>query len=343
MRILVSALEPSANLHLNYLLKKLEGVEITGIFDRAFGEPLYGMETFSVMGIADAAGKYFVAREAMARMVEEADGCEKVLLIDAPAFNLPLAKKLKRRYPNKEIIYYILPKVWAWKKRRAKEVARRCDVLAAVFPFETRFYPTAEYVGNPLLDELHVRRLPQAGTTAFLPGSRRSEITRLMPVFRETARRLPGKKVLAIPAFMDDARIAEWYGDIGAFEVVRDTQEAVAKAEFAFVCSGTATLETALIGTPFVMVYIARSWEYALAKRLVKIPYKGLANIILDFEGEGPMHEELFQEEVNCERLLDLYETLDREAFGQKSRRLWEILGHGSAERVAQLVRNGYN
>ncbi|WP_201352762.1 lipid-A-disaccharide synthase [Hydrogenimonas urashimensis] len=343
MRVLTSALEPSANLHLKYLLDRLEGVEIYGIFDKRLGEPLYGMEEFSVMGIVDVLAKYFKGKEAIAEMVSLAKECDKVLLIDAPAFNLPLAEAIKERYPHKEIIYYILPKVWAWKKGRAKKVERYCDRLASIFPFERRFYRRAEYVGNPLLDEIDVAWHPPKApeTIAFLPGSRKSEITRLMPVFKETAERLGGRrKILSIPAFISHEKIESWYGDISGFEVARDAKNAVAQAHFAFVCSGTATLETALIGTPFVLVYKARPLDYAIGNALVKLRYKGLANIIMDFEGKTPVHPEIFQNDVNSDNLLKLYETMDRGHFADKSRELREILRHGSADEVAKMILN---
>ena len=343
MKLLVSALEPSANVHLKYLMEKLPDVEIAGIFDRALGTPLYGMDEFSVMGFVDVLAKYFKGKEAVAEMTQLAGECDKVLLIDAPAFNLPLAKAIKERYPKKEIVYYILPKVWAWKKGRAKKVDRYCDRLASIFPFEKRFYPRAEYVGNPLLDEITLTWRPteDAETIAFLPGSRKSEITRLMPVFKEVAEALPGRrKVLSIPDFISDEKIAEWYGDISGFDVVRDAQHAVAQAHFAYVCSGTATLETALIGTPFVLVYKARPLDWIIGNAIVKLPYKGLANIVMDFAGREPVHPEIFQNDVMKERLLELYETMDRDRFADGSRELHEILRYGSAENMARLILN---
>ncbi len=342
MKLLVSALEPSANLHLGYLLKELKDTQICGIFDRRFGEPLYGMEEFSVMGVVDVLAKYFKGKEAVEEMAALARDCDRVLLIDAPAFNIPLAKAIKRRYPEKQIVYYILPKVWAWKRKRAALVNAYCDRLASIFPFESHFYERAEYVGNPLLDEIKIERKPDetAETLAFLPGSRRSEVTRLMPVFREVASKLDGRrKLLVVPPFIEDGKIGEWYGDIEGFEVVRDTHEALAASHFAYVCSGTATLEAALIGTPFVLVYKARPVDYAIGRFFVKLPHVGLANIIMDFEGEGEVHPELFQEDVNAKNLLNLYENLDREAFGRKSLKLHEILRHGSAANVAKMLQ----
>jgi len=341
MNLLVSALEPSANLHLKFLIKEFANIEISGIFDRSLGEPLYGMDEFSVMGVVDVLAKYFKGKEAIAEMVSLSKNCDKVLLIDAPAFNIPLARAIKKMYPDKEIIYYILPKVWAWKKRRAELVDRYCDRLASIFPFEKSFFRKAEYVGNPLLDEIGIQRDESKGveTIAFLPGSRKSEITRLMPVFKETVKQLGNqRKLLVIPEFIDKNRIEEWYGDISSFEVVQDTHKAVAQSHFAFVCSGTATLETALIGTPFVLVYKARPLDYKIGRFFVKLPHVGLANIIMDFEKRSPVHPELFQEDVNSNNLLRFYEKMDRDNFEKKSEELREILKTGSAKRVAEMV-----
>jgi len=341
MNLLVSALEPSANLHLKFLLKELENVNIAGIFDRSFGEPLYGMDEFSVMGVVDVLAKYFKGKEAIAEMVSLSKNCDKVLLIDAPAFNIPLARAIKKRYPDKEIIYYILPKVWAWKKRRAQLVDRYCDRLASIFPFERDFFKNAEYVGNPLIDEIDTKRdvIKDVETIAFLPGSRKSEITRLMPVFQETAKELGNRrKLLVVPEFIDKNRIEEWYGDISSFEIVQDTHKAVAQSHFAFVCSGTATLETALIGTPFVLVYKARPLDYKIGRFFVKLPRVGLANIIMDFEKRSPVHPEIFQEDVNSDNLLKFYETIDRDHFEKKSEELRKILKTGSAKRVAEMI-----
>jgi lipid-A-disaccharide synthase len=191
------------------------------------------------------------------------------------------------------------------------------------------------------LDEITLTWRPdeKRETVAFLPGSRRSEITRLMPLFKEVADALPGRrKVLSIPGFISDEKIAEWYGDISGFDVVRDAQHAVAQAHFAFVCSGTATLETALIGTPFVLVYKARQLDWLIGNAIVKLPYKGLANIIMDFAGKSPVHPELFQDDVTKEKLLALYETMDRSHFTEKSEELRAMLGHGSAEPLAKML-----
>jgi len=122
MNLLVSALEPSANLHLEPILDKLSEFELSGIFDEKFGTPLYKSSEFSVMGIMDVLPKILKAKEAIKEMVFLSKTADTVLLIDSPAFNIPLAKAIKEKYPKKKIVYYILPKVWAWKKGRVKNI-----------------------------------------------------------------------------------------------------------------------------------------------------------------------------------------------------------------------------
>ena len=152
MKILVSSLEPSANLHLGEILKE-EKFEIVGIFDEKFGTPLYGSREFAVMGFIDVIPKILKAKEAIKNLANLSKECDKVLLIDGPSFNLPLAKEIKKVNPSIEIIYYILPKVWAWKKGRIKTVNKYVDKKAYIFPFEEEFWGKG-YVGNPLLDEI---------------------------------------------------------------------------------------------------------------------------------------------------------------------------------------------
>ncbi len=340
MKLLVSALEASANSHLEPLLRVGE-YEIEGIFDKKFGSPLYPSSDFSVMGFLDVLPKIMMAKRAINQMVQLSEKVDRVLLIDSPAFNLPLAKAIKKRFPKKEIIYYILPQVWAWKEKRVAKVERYCDKLASIMPFETRYYNRAVYVGNPLLDEIEVvkKEPSSAKKVAFLPGSRRSEIKSLMRVFKETAKEIDAKKVLVIPKSFDDKTIEEFYGDIEDFEISRDTHKTLCQSDFAFVCSGTATLEAALIGVPFVLVYKAKTLDYWIAKRFVKLKYAGLANIILDFYNKEPLHKEFFQEDVNKNNLLKEYHKNDPKIFLQKAKQLRDILKYPSAKNLDRLIK----
>lgn len=214
MKLLVSALEPSSNLHLKEVLKHTQDVELTGIFEKSIdeGTPLYDISEMAIMGIVDAIKKLRWFFKVADEMVELARDADKILLMDSSAFNLPLAKKLKTAYPDKEIIYYILPQVWASRPKRVEKLEQYCDKLLGILPFEVDYYPQgkAEYVGHPLLDEIDVHRVESEtkGCITFMPGSRKSEITRLMPIFLELRRKLGNeiRPLLVIPPSFPETR-----------------------------------------------------------------------------------------------------------------------------------------
>ncbi|OQX50350.1 MAG: lipid-A-disaccharide synthase [Epsilonproteobacteria bacterium 4484_20] len=343
MKLLVSALEPSSNLHLKEVLKHTRDVEPIGIFDQRIGvgTPLYDISQMAIMGVVDAISKlrwFFKVADEMTVLAAKAD---KILLMDSSGFNLPLAKKLKARYPDKEIIYYILPQVWASRPKRVKKLEKYCDRLLGILPFETAYYPErkAEYIGHPLLDEITLAHDAASDTIAFMPGSRKSEISRLLPVFKEVRAKLPGKKaLLIIPPGFSEEKIGAWYGDISMFETGRDTHTALARSEFAFICSGTATLEAALIGTPFTLAYIAKKVDFFIGTKLLNIKQVGLANIILSHYNGTILHNELLQEEVTVDNLLKEYYNTDRKKFADKAKELKEYLDHGSSENVAKII-----
>jgi len=343
MKLLVSALEPSSNLHLKEVLKHTQNVELIGIFDKSIenGTPLYDISEMAIMGVVDAIKKlrwfYKVADE----MVALAKDADKILLMDSSGFNLPLAKKLKTAYPDKEIIYYILPQIWASRPKRALKLEQYCDTLLGILPFEVDYYPQgkARYIGHPLLDEINVTHNVHSNTIAFMPGSRKSEIGRLLPVFKEVQAKLPEKKaLLIIPSSFSEEKIASWYGDISMFEISRDTHTALAQSEFAFICSGTATLEAALIGVPFTLAYIAKKVDFFIGTKLLGITQVGLANIILSNYNQTTLHKEILQEEVTVDNLLKEYYNTDREIFTKKAKELRDYLGHGSSENVANIL-----
>jgi len=336
MKILVSSLEPSANLHLSEILKR-EKFEIVGIFDEKFGKPFYSSKEFSVMGFIDVLPKILKAKEAIKELAFLSKSCDKVLLIDGPSFNIPLAKEIKKVNPNIEIIYYILPKVWAWKKGRIKTINKYIDKKAYIFPFEKEYWGEG-YVGNPLLDEITTFRDEKIyNQVAFLAGSRKSEIKSLMPIFREIAKKIDVKKVLVVPKIYENNM--DIYGDISNFEISFDTHKTLLESDFAYICSGTATLEAAIIGTPFVLMYKARQIEYMIAKMFVRLNYVGLANIIFEKEGLEAFHKEYLQK-FNINELLEDYKTSNLQKWLQKSKKIREILKFGSSENVIKLLKN---
>lgn len=390
MKYLISCLEPSANLHFKEVLahlKKLDpACEICGIFDEKLGSPIYKSSEFSAMGFVEILPLILKARRAVAQMTRLAAECDRVLLIDSPAFNLPLARAIKESGARAEISYYILPQVWAWKPHRAEKLKKFCDNLLSIWPFEAKFFgadyevdkgavtqeaesknsalqetkdkdaapkedaahpsersaKTAKYsfVGHPLLDEITLRKqsYDKQGKIAFMPGSRRAEISRLMPIFRALAPKFENsERALIIPPHLMDQR-DEIYGPLDGFSIANDTPATLKDCDFAFICSGTATLEAALIGTPFVLCYKARAFDVWLARKLVKLKHVGLANIIFDFLGEKPLHEELLQSEVSTQNLLAAYERCDAAKFKLASKKLRDYLKLGSSENVAKIL-----
>lgn len=272
-----------------------------------------------------------------------------VLCIDSPAFNIPFAKALKKANSTTKRIYYILPQVWAWKKGRIPVIESHFDSLASILPFEAKFYSKSTYVGHPLLDEISefkseqdlqnsLKKEEKDKIIAFLPGSRKSEIQRLMPIFRDLAQNFAGKKVLCVPSF--NLKRLEIYGDIDNFSVQTNAPAVLKRADFAFICSGTATLEAALVGTPFVLAYKAKALDYYIAKMLVKLRHIGLANIICDFANVTPLHPELLQNAVSVKNLHSAYINFDYEAFFAKIAFLKKYLRFGSAKNMAQMLSN---
>jgi lipid-A-disaccharide synthase len=292
------------------------------------------------MGIMDVLPKILKAKEAIKEMVFLSTFADTILLIDSPAFNIPLAKAIKKQYPDKKIVYYILPKVWAWKKGRVKKVEAYCDILASIFPFEDKFYNKSIYVGNPLLDEITTFKNPDItyDSVAFLPGSRKGEIKKLMPIFRKLSTKINKKRFLIVPSFFKDKNLDEIYGDTSEFYISYDMQETLSQSDFAFVCSGTATLESAIVGTPFVLAYKAKALDYFIGSRLVKLSHVGLANIIMAFAGKEEVHQEFLQDEVTVENLFKAYKEFDTKGFHTKSLELKEMLQHGAVDKIISLL-----
>ena len=214
-----------------------------------------------------------------------------LILIDYPSFNLRMAAFCKRHLPQTKIIYYIPPKVWAWKRRRVHKIAKLCDEVLGIFPFEPAFYARygyrCTYVGNPTAEEIanHKSQITNhKSQIAILPGSRPSEISHCLPKMLEAAHRFAGYQVVVCAApGIEDAFYTPY---LNAHDTLtRDTYATVQEACAAIVNSGTATLETALLGCPQVAVYhIACSRLIGLVRwaqpLFFSIPYFTLVNII---------------------------------------------------------------
>jgi lipid-A-disaccharide synthase len=223
-------------------------------------------------------------------------------------------------------------------------LAQTIDKLASILPFEPSYYPDdapIEYVGHPLLDIItqHKKEIAsKIDTIAFMPGSRKGEIRKLMPIFHELVQKIEKKAVIIIPPHFSEDEVQELYGDLSRFEIVQDAHKTLLEVDFAFICSGTATLEASLIGTPFILTYIANKFDYFIASRLVKLNYLGLGNIMFEKFAHRALHPEFIQDEVSVNALLEAYQKYDREKFFQDSQALNGYLQHGSSKRVAKII-----
>ena len=171
-----------------------------------------------------------------------------------------------------------------------------------------------------------------------MPGSRKGEISKLMPIFHKVREELDIKALIAIPEYFSKDEIESIYGDLSNFEIVYDSHKALYDADFAFICSGTATLEAALIGTPFILSYIAKPLDYFIATKFVKLDYIGLSNIMFSKFNNRAIHPEFIQEEVTEENLIMSLKEYNTETFLSDSKKLRTYLQNGSAKNIAAII-----
>jgi lipid-A-disaccharide synthase len=284
---------------------------------------------------------------------------DALILIDYPSFNLKIAKFCKNHLPNTKVIYYIPPKIWAWKKWRVHSIAKYCDEILGIFPFEPAFYAKygykCHYVGNPTAD--CIREFTATSPTSYdrptiaiLPGSRRSEISHCLPIMLEAARKVAGEQyhiiVTAAPG-IEDAFYQSFL--LHNETLTRDTYNIVAHAQAAVVNSGTATLETALIGCPQTAVYHVAGSKYLeklLRPILFRIPHFTLVNIIPNQE----IIQELIASRFTTENVAHelhrlLYDQEYRTNMLTRYQQLHTILGNASAannaaDKIYTLILN---
>ncbi len=274
---------------------------------------------------------------------------DAVILIDYPGFNLKIAKFLHNlQIP---VIYYISPQIWAWKQSRVKIIRKVVDKMMVILPFEKDFYEKygveVEFHGHPLLDALNRSHFEPVITddgksiVALLPGSRRQEILQVLPRMVSVVPRFPDVRFVIAGV---DSHGPEFYqsitGNLNIPVVMGRTYDLLKQAKAALVTSGTATLETALIGTPEVVCYRGGNISYQIALRLIKVKYISLVNLIMD----RPVVKELIQDELNVENLsrelnLLLNDTPERKNLLGDYDELRQILGgDGASRRAAESV-----
>ena len=265
------------------------------------GEQIFDWADEAVVGIWDVLKKYGYFRKQLHRMLDEIEKekPDALITIDYPGFNLRLAKAAKARVPGLRCIQYISPQVWAWKQDRIPKMAKYLDLMLCLFPFEVPMYEgvglKAICTGHPLLDTLGAKRNPSAPErdmqlTALLPGSRSKEIRRIFPVMLDTAvhlrsarQRMRFQAAAASETLRDEMlEIMRRRGKDDSFcpITVGTAHDLMQRAGTGMVCSGTATLEATYFGLPMVILYKTAWLTYVIGRRLLKIPFLGLPNVL---------------------------------------------------------------
>jgi lipid-A-disaccharide synthase len=324
-------------------------------------ETLFSVAELTGMGLVELAGNlgnlwraYSVLKHALKERRPNL-----LVLVDFPEFNLRLARFAKTlRIP---VLYYVSPQIWAWRRGRVRQIARWVDHMAVIFPFEAAFYERhgvkVSFVGHPLLESVHASvdratTLTKIGldpckpVIALLPGSRRAEVSRHLPMMREAAVRLLQERQIQFfcvcASTIDAAEIKSALAHpVLRMPVVHENRyDAIHAADVVWAASGTVTLETALLGRPMIVVYRVSWLTYLIARLLVRVDHIGMVNLIA---GER-LVPELVQSDVNPARMaaesrILLDDAQVRAGTIAKLSTLRERLGGlGAADRVADLA-----
>ncbi len=359
-KVFIIAGEASGDLHGKNLVKALikqdSSLEIL-----AYGGPMMTSAGANIVRDYKAyafMGFYEVAKNIRV-VLQNIKETEKIILqaqpdvlvfIDFPGFNLRIAKKLKHQLPKTHFVYYIAPQVWAWKKNRVHELNKLMDKIFVILPFEKDFFGKfgyeVTYAGHPLLDEIqkveHIEK--EQDLIAVLPGSRIQEIQKTLPIFLETAEALPSFQFsISTMSHIPDSLYNSILKNKPGLKNVRlhhgETYELLRKASLGLITSGTATLETALLGTPQVVTYKTSGLSYFIGKQIVDIKYISLVNLIMD----RTVVTELLQADFNTQNVIQEINKLNdmdtRSKMLSDYKELLEILGsQGPSNQIAEYI-----
>lgn len=321
----------------------------------------------AVVGVTEAVfklGRLWRAMRQVRRTIRD-NRPDLLILIDFPDFNLHAASYAKKL--GIRVLYYISPQIWAWRGGRIKKIRKTVDKMAVILPFEADIYRAANvdatFVGHPLLDDVKTRYSPQESkkhfhlaegvtTIALLPGSREKEVARLLPGLLRAGElinaKLPAVQfILPLADTIDEGLVLpDTDRSSLSIKVVKgEIYDAISTADLAIVASGTATLETALLGIPMIIIYRVSWLSYLIGRLLIKVRHIGLVNIIA---GKTIMPE-LIQERANPEEIAGealaiLTDQERRMEMGTELAALREKLGRpGAAERTAKIAYDMIN
>lgn len=273
-----------------------------------------------------------------------------LILIDYPGFNLRIAEWAKSK--GIKVVYYISPQIWAWKQNRVYKIKKSVDLMLTILPFEKDFYKKfdmeVKYVGHPLVDAVNRYRLeekidfrkqyqlPEKPILALLPGSRKQEISKKLPIMLEAAKAFNNYQIIIAGAPSMDESFYQQFISKEDRIIFGATYPILENASLAMVTSGTATLETALFQVPEVVCYIGNPISYIIARSLIKVKYISLVNLIMDNE----IVKELIQKDCTAQKIVQELQKLEegkegRQQLLKKYDELISLLGQGGASKNA--------
>lgn len=357
--------ESSGDIHGSNLIRALHALDPSLEFEGLGGQRMaatgmqlrHDLAGRAIMGFTEVVRSFGFIRTLFNETIThlEAHRPDVLVLIDYPGFNMRLGRRAKAL--GIPVIYYISPQVWAWKKGRVRTLASFVDKMLVILPFEEVIYREANvpcaHVGHPLLD--HVRdwspRTKIEGTViGLLPGSREQEIRRILPPMIETAKGILGRYPRAkfVAACVDKEREKQIQALAGEFPVethVGGMYDVLGAARFCMIASGTATVEAALFGVPFVILYRVTPVTYWMARMLVDIEHIGMVNILAgkrlvpEFVQGGAVASDILPAALT---LID--ESPERRAMIDGLAAVREVLGgHGASERAAREILTVFN
>jgi lipid-A-disaccharide synthase len=283
----------------------------------------------------------------------EAFNPDMIVFIDYPGFNLRIAKWARKK--GFKTFYYISPQIWAWNTSRVHQINKNIQTMAVILPFEKDFYKDygmeVNFVGHPLLDVIENldpdpqfrsrHQLNEKPIIALLPGSRKQEITKMLSTMLEVSKDFPDFQFVVAGAPSQEKSFYQTL--LKGYENVALVQGAtyglLLESTAALVTSGTATLETALFEVPEIVCYKGSNISYQIAKRLIKVKYISLVNLVLD----KPLLKELIQDDFNKKKLSvslnEIIQPSEQKRLKDEFKILKEKLGHkGAANRTAELI-----
>jgi len=339
MKYYLIAGERSGDLHGSNLIKALKKKDPDAIF-RGFGGDFMkeaGMqivvhyEKMAVMGFIEVFKQLFRFKKYLSLCIRDVKNFhpDAVIFIDFAGFNLRIANRL--RNSNFKKFYYIAPKIWAWNQKRVLKVKKTIDKVFVILPFEESFYARydvdASYVGNPVLDAINNfqpnqnfyikhKVIDTDAIIALLPGSRKQELINILPRMIGVARAFPKKTFgLSVIKNLPQQLYEEALNEPNIIPVYEDNYNLLLNAEAAIVTSGTATLETALFDVPQIVVYRTSNLTYKIGKKLVKVNFISLVNLIVNQE----VVKELIQDDATSEKITEeLTKILEDESYLNK-------------------------